>query len=249
MIKDKFTRDFFEADFPGFNPLHDWNDIEKNIWEAPLPFIELECGLDHADTYKLLVDQSDQHLIEMPGEQIRLAEKKSNGDLWFYSSHMEGWRQLPIFGEMYTIKKIICSDNDINLHKDFKEKLWKTNIRFGKKLLNQLEKLGCAVKRMVVDTLDINGWVRPHQDSNRGKPLLYAWIPLHDFDPCLKIWPHGLLKHKLGNIYLLANTKFPHSVINKMPFRRYVAIIKIDEKNCSTFFKKFVIDSAKKQWY
>jgi len=248
MIKDKFTRDFFEADFPGFNPSHDWNDIEKNIWEAPLPFIELECGLDHSETYKL-VEQAADHFIEMPGEQIRRTEKITIGDSWFYSSHIEGWKQLPIYGEMYTMKKIIQSGNNLDLYEDFKKLLWKPNIYFGKYLLPQLEKLGCAIKRLVIDSLETNGWVRPHQDSDQGRPLTHAWIPLHNFDPCLKIWPYGFLKHKLGNIYLLANSKFPHSVINTMPYRRYVAIIKIDEENCSPSFQDFVKESAKKQWF
>lgn len=249
MIKDKFTRDFFEADFPGFVPSQAWKDVEKNIWEASLPFIELKCGLDHSDTHKLLVDHSDVHLIDMPGEQIRQMEKKSTGNLWFYSAHSEGWKQLPIFGEMYTSKKIIISDEKIDLYEDFKKLLWKPNPYYGKYLLPQLKKLGCEIKRLVVDTLDTNGWVRPHQDSDHGKPLAYAWIPLHNFNPCLKIWPYGFLKHTLGNIYLLANSKFPHSVINTMFDRRYVAVIRIDEENCSTAFKNFVIDSAKKQWY
>ena len=90
--------------------------------------------------------------------------------------------------------------------------------------------LGISVNMCAISNLEPNGYIRPHRDINLLKyPLGYFWLPLNN--PAgneLKIYPYGTVDVQLGNLYLLNQKNFVHSVINNSNETRYVLIGWID---------------------
>jgi hypothetical protein len=83
--------------------------------------------------------------------------------------------------------------------------------------------LGQKITNLRIIKLEANGWIAPHMDVwEREFGLCYFWIPLHEFPPCLKLFPWGWLQHKLGKMYLFNQSSYVHAVRNTTDQTRLV---------------------------
>lgn len=245
-----FVREFFANEFPGWKPRLSWTENSKDIWNSEFPYIPVRAGLELGNTHRWLLDNCESLLQEMRGEHMRRLRSQREGTDWCFVPHNQGWRQMCVVGDAYTVRQEIQNpdvDHDPLLRQHRQN--WIQNPGAVPELQQQLEQLGCGFSRLMVDTLEPDGWIHPHRDQGTNSPLGYAWIPLHDFPPCLKIWPVGMVQHQVGDIYLLANTRFAHSVINSQDLRRHVAVVRLDLKKTSEDFHRLVMRSAQDHWY
>ena len=99
------------------------------------------------------------------------------------------------------------------------------------KLLSPLDVKFYTIK---VTKLGPYGWVAPHIDATaKDIGLGYAWIPLHEFPNCLKIFPWGWLQHQFGKMYLFNHSRYVHAVNNSVDKSRFVILCSFDLETVS----------------
>ena len=155
-------------------------------------------------------------------------------DSWFNEDNHSRYSHLPMLYE--------AKDNMVLLHnsaqtiKETTDTLFSTNEKFVTSGMKQfLEKLDDDLP--FTDLCDIHvcgpgGWLHPHKDvKEKNEQKLRLWIPLHEFPPCIKIWPFGWVQHKFGKGYIFDNRNWIHALYNFAKYDRYVLILGIDHNN------------------
>lgn len=232
---DKLTQDFFETKFPGFN---DQVNIADNVFQTPVPVVELEYNLD--------VDLLLKYCLDIKGNEIGNRQGKIQGYqkeprwkgwdchnlLWNYgyqSTHM-----LDIYNKKLDVPPPIK-------HPDEQE----TKIR--KYFLDR----GLDFRLLMNMSLGPSSYLRPHRDiSFDPNPLLYCWIPLtNPAGSELKFYPCGNVNIKLGNVYLFNQENFVHAVRNtNKDLPRFSMIGYLDSQAVTDEFKHQVVNAIHQQY-
>jgi len=243
---NKFTADFHQGVFPGFTVTTPYQKIIDNFWfSKDIPFIETDFNIDVASTYRWLVE--NDHLFEKRYTQVnRMSFAKDHGYEWFIDTHSSDWSNLDVIGEDYKRQPLV-DGGEIQPETSRPTR----NPDVLSDLRMQLDTHCLPINRIVIFRLAPGGWVQPHVDKKiDGIPSMnHVWMPLHDFNYSLKVYPYGYVPHKTGRAYLLNNNDYIHSVINTDDLPRYVAIMKIDYQNIPDSSWQRIQKSLQQQWF
>ncbi len=242
-----YTKLFHDEKFPGYQPK---NPVaEDDFWNRhDLPFVEIPNVISTTKDY-LDVKQRHKELFAPLDTQInREKNAEHENRRWYFTPHSQGWEQCIVVGDRNRETIPLITDTDRDQPKIFFDPTPHRDVLFDVRA--QIDRLGMTVKRLMILALHPDGYVQPHIDPKiqQVPRLSYFWIPLNDSSPSLKIWPHGYVNHRAGNIYLFNNNTWVHSVINQDQQMRYVLTGLIDTEKCSNDFYQLAVKSAKKQW-
>jgi hypothetical protein len=243
---NKFTKDFHSHDFPGWSASGSAWDYEEFWYRKDIPWLEVPLELKTNNTHLELKSQHQSLFSEISEQQNTKLDAINKDRYWFFSDHQFGWQSCVISRKNYPalasqIKNTELPEQVIQptLHSDV-----------CMDLLNQITDLGLKILWTDVKALIPGGWIQPHVDPKvEGTSTMeYFWIPINDCSPNIKIWPAGYIKQKVGNMYLVNNQTFLHSVINQDPWTRYVLTGRIDKNSLSPELRQLVSDSFQQQW-
>jgi hypothetical protein len=243
---NEFTKQFHDSTFPDFCVDQTLNQVLNNFWQNTcIPYVGIDVGFDTAATYKWLLD--NDHLFAKT--QSGMFTEKKNKDLgfeWFTSSHSEGWANLPVIGTTEKYKAIVPGDGAVTYQ--ITHDVLPNSVPDLQFFLNQI---GLSISELNIFRLKPGGFLQPHMDIGVDceSTMTYIWIPLHDFPPCLKIYPSGYLRHCKGNFYILNASNFMHSVVNTTDQPRYVATVFFDHKKIPQSFWNQIKQSLTQQWF
>jgi hypothetical protein len=166
-----------------------------------------------------------QHFTYLPSSRLF-------GD-WFKEDNHDGHLHLPMLDTeedklflLHDTTKTVDRLNDtlFSKHPDF--------VTSGMKdLLSQLHQQLPFTDLCDIHYCEPGGWLHPHRDLKKDQRKLRLWIPLHEFPPCMKIWPFGWIQNQFGKGYVFDNKKWIHAVYNFADYDRYVLILGIDHDN------------------
>ena len=146
---------------------------------------------------------------------------------WYSQPRSSGWSELAIIESVQRYRYQLLHDRLQTIDKP--DSTVTKNQRLKNLCQDLLTPLNIKIQSLRLMKLQPQGWVRPHIDrSNFVNGLCYFWIPLHDFNPCLKVFPFGWLQHQFGNMYLFNQNSYIHAVHNDTDQDRYVMIGRFD---------------------
>lgn len=236
---NNLTLHFHQTEFPGFEPSRPWHLVADDLWQSSdLPFVDTGIDIDVAFSYQWALDHPG-HFDKDSRTEYFETQSAADGTAWFKATPAVGWYCCNIFG----------SNKGSDPHADDTlTKFWPDAFP---DLVDKISALGLPVARLAVFKLDPGSYVQPHIDSRYGRTggLNHVWLPLHDFSPSLKIYPHGYVNHRAGRIYLLNNPRYVHSVINQQTIPRYIAAMTLNYHNMDSYLEDRILRAAKNQWF
>jgi len=204
-------KEFHSTQFDGFPA----QVIPVNpILATPVPVVALPLNLDT----KFLLEQSKQIPIQPMVRKTYPYEDYPRFINWDVSVLWSEDYENTLLGDVYYKKRTAPIDNLIPTE-------WSLSIK------EHLSSNGILLNYCVLSVFGPGGYVRPHRDIGlNSTPLNYVWIPLNNPQGNeLKIYPYGTVDVTLGNVYLLNQENFVHSVINNSNEHRYVLVGHISE--------------------
>lgn len=240
------TEQFFQADFPGWQPRLSFDQVWADFWTTrEIPIVELNLGVDTASSCQWIQDnkqkfaqawhqtQYDQHWREL-------------GQDWFRLPHSQGRWDLQITGQYPQRRKLL----DSGAWQEFDHQLRVMHEDAVPDLRAQLAQHGMSIYSMKIARLDPGGYLEPHKDTLTSKQTMtHVWIPLNPAVDNLKIWPWGMLRHQVGAVYLLNNQSFMHAIANTGAEPRYVVTAKLDPEKTSPELVAKIRAAVKQQWF
>lgn len=240
------TEQFFQADFPGWRPRKDFDTVWDNFWRTrEIPIVELDLGIDTNPSCEWIKHNHDRFSHAWHQSQYD-QHWKSLGQDWFRRPHSQGRWDLQITGEYLQRRKLL--DNQSWQEFDHQQRV--THEDALPDLRQQLAQLGLAIYSMKIARLDPGGYLEPHKDTLiSSETMIHLWIPINESDSNLKIWPWGLLKHRVGSVYLLNNQSFVHAIANQGLQPRYVVTAKLDHTRVTAQLLNLIRSALIQQWY
>ena len=227
---DIYTTDFFTQDFSDPVPVK----IDQDVWQSHIPFVEM------------VVQQSEI----LPQIHAILSHECFAPSLpcvdlpWWMSQSYQGWSDLGV-----------KHSSDIVMNDLLKTEARPKNYAAwaSKELCDLIDILlqneGISLSTCCIKKLDPGGWLKPHRDMhNLDCDFAYVWMPLHAFEPGMKIWPWGMLDHRYGCYYLLNSKKHPHAVWNRGTTARFVLVGFVEIEHCTPIWKQRVKQAIDQQW-
>jgi hypothetical protein len=245
---NKYTKDFFENSFPGYTPTYTFEQNKENFWfTKDIPFLELDINLKTNDSYELIKSIDHEFHAVAPEVNQLLVQQKRKRD-WFFKNHSYNKTEYVVLGYQEPDGNMIKGPDSVPMTL---EHVADNHPDTFISLQTQLNDSGFKLERLWISKLNIGGYMQPHRDLKLDNypTLAYLWIPLHDPTPTMKVWPHGLIDHKIGSVYLLNHQNFVHSVMNSQPHNRYVALSKFDYTKVPKHLWQQITSSLKNQWY
>tara|TARA_R110000868_G_C10842311_1_gene760160 strand:+ start:570 stop:1304 length:735 start_codon:yes stop_codon:yes gene_type:complete len=243
---NKLTKDFHDAKFSGFVPDFSYEHCIAQFWKSKtVPFIDTKIDLSIDTTYKWLLN--NDHLFVNHHSLIDIdkhIEKLNAG--WFTSPRQSNWTTIGVFGTGYKNTSLI--DNGIPIEFNTVQPTYPDA---AAALVNQFTQLNLPIFRAQIARLAPGGWVQPHLDNygTNDPKMTHCWVPLHDSNDSIKVYPFGDIPHKAGRIYLLNNMNFLHSIVNMDSKPRYVALLKLKHSDISDSLWEHLQTLIKEQWF
>ena len=212
-----YVQEYFDRDFAPHNATADHIQFNKNLTTTRVPAIQAD-GLD-VGVLAALHNRCTELEDRFQNDQTNYGTSN-----WYTPPVSQGWSILGIKDDdKFSLKKH-------NSEETFQRKSAHVDDAVLDKLTQELfQTFGCTPARALVLKLDPGGWVAPHLDRYTvDMGLCSFWIPLHDFDSCMKVFPLGWLKHKYGSMYLFNQSHYLHAVRNTESRPRFVMVGKID---------------------
>ena len=246
---NKFTQEFHQGQFPGYQPTKSYEEIIDNFWfTSQIPVVDLDLGLNMQSTYQWAVDHN--YLFDNQYTQIDTSLKaEQSGHSWFTSPHSMGWDSLEVLGNDLPQHRLVPDNTVENSYvSDYRPQYYPDAVP---DLTKEFARLGISVSRIKIFRMAPGGWVQPHMDKKHsGSPIMnHVWLPLHEFDESIKIYPMGSVKHQTNHVYLLNNNDFLHSAINTADQPRYVGIVKLEYNTLPNNIWNQIKESVKQQWF
>lgn len=232
---NNYTENFIHNCFTNFS--HDNINVTSEAVDNQVPCVEI-FGLDLA-----LLNQIYQQAVDLKHNFTFLSNSGMYNE-WYHFPRAQGWKELQLKENNTVAVRSLLDNTEIKrptktVYKD------KTLLDLCNDLLHKIP--NTAIKIQMVEA---GGWIQPHRDIKVERGLRHLWIPLHNFPPCLKVWPFGWLQHKLGSMYLFNNADHVHAVHNNTDLDRFILMVKIDPKkppqiiqealnNCNNYKKLF----------
>jgi hypothetical protein len=176
------------------------------------PAVEIpNFDLNIIQNIKKLCEKSESQFVPVSGSYIN--------NNWYSISGTDSWQELPLLLALQNEKMYSLVDGKMTSSRK------NNDVVDRKDILNLcLNLLGIKetshIKSLKIVTVNPGGYIHPHKDNFNNLKCL--WMPLHEFSWCLKFFPFGWLKHKLGSAYLINNGKYVHAVLNNSKEKRYV---------------------------
>ena len=206
-----YLKQFLEADFTPWRPHRVYHGTD--IKQSELPVVEIS-GFDLDK-----LNHIAQQVRAMTDEFLDIATRDLFRHWWTRDVRNQGWKEM----------SMIIMENGMELVHDSTQttSLPRRQERQDQELKDILLDIflsrELALKNLMIFKLEPNGWIQPHIDRMLDYPgLSYFWMPLHDFPPCLKIWPYGWLHHRVGNMYLFNHSKYVHAAVNQTDQDRFI---------------------------
>jgi hypothetical protein len=240
------TKEFFKATFPGWKPRQDFDTVWSTFWTTrEIPIVELDLGLDTSTSCDWIEQNQDR--FGQAWHQTQYDQHHKNlGQDWFKSPHSQGRWDLQINGVYPERRKLLDQDT----WHEFAHQQRTLHHDAVPDLTTQLKELGFDIYSTKIAKLDPGGWLEPHKDTLVSKlTMTHLWIPLNRASDNLKIWPHGMVQHKIGAVYLLNNQSFMHAIANDHSESRYVVTAKLDPEKTNPDLVAKIRAAVKQQWF
>lgn len=240
------TKQFFQADFPGWQPRQDFDTVWQSFWTTQeIPVVELPLDLDVAPSCAW-IEQNQPRFAQAWHQRQYDQHFQSLGQAWFKQPHSQGRQDLQITGVYPERRKLL----DHGAWAEFDHQVRDMHEDAVPDIRNQLERLGFAIYSMKIAKLDPGGYLEPHKDPLVSKQTMtHLWIPLNQTVDNLKIWPYGLVQHRVGSVYLLNNQSFVHAIANFDQQPRYVITAKLDPAKTNPDLGNKIRVCVKQQWF
>lgn len=233
-----FTQQFFDMDFESYQYLLDDLIDGDHPATCDLPVVPIEGfdldALDRIYQYCRSVCSGDFKTVK---SQIMYSD-------WCFQPRSQGWTEIVIKAQPMSMKGR-DSNLDYNLEADADNHL----VELCRQLFPDWWDRFFSLKIMKMAP---DGWANPHRDIYVDNfRLCNFWMPLHDFSTTLKVFPMGWLAHRLGNMYLFNQRRFPHAVKNSEQEDRIVLIGKFYQDLVpQQIVEQFLINKKKhlQQW-
>lgn len=243
---NQLTKEFFKAEFPGWQPRQTFDVVWQNFWtNKEIPILSLDLGIDTASSCGWIEQNQDKFAMSWPQAQSnRLDQELGHG--WFKEPHSVSRQELHVVDHRKEPRKNLLDDQPKHgfgpkpeIHQDAVPDL-----------RAQLQDWGFDIVSMQIAILYPGGYLEPHRDTwMHANTMTSLWIPLNAAEYNLKIWPWGLLKHCVGSVYLLNNQSFIHAIANTTDQPRYVVVGNIDHKNTPPDLMAKIKQALKQQWF
>jgi hypothetical protein len=243
---NQLTEQFFRADFPGWRPRQDFNTVWENFWiNRDIPILELDLGINTGPSCEWI--KQNQSRFEQVWNQKQYDQHcQQLGHSWFKQPHSEGRWDLRVSGQYPKLKKLL--DHEPWQELDQQQQI--THQDAVPDLKHQLQQQGAAIHGMKIARLDPGGYLEPHKDSLMSTDTMtHLWIPLNSTAANLKIWPWGMLEHRVGSVYLLNNQSFVHAITNRDTKSRYVVTARLDPEKTNPELVAKIRVALKQQWF
>lgn len=241
------TKQFFQADFPGWQPRQDFDTVWQSFWTTrEIPILELDLGVDPATLLAWAKKNDDRFVSAWNASQIE-QQAQNSGRAWYKQPSRHGQQDLQLSGTYPQRRKLL--DNSAAVELDSQHRHIHTDA--PQDLRIQLEQMGFdGIYGLKIAKLEPGGYLEPHKDPlMMSDTMIHIWIPLHSSQANLKIWPSGLLHHQVGSVYMLNNQSFVHSIANFDTEPRYVVLAKIDPTKTSAELVAKIRTALKQQWF
>lgn len=214
-----YCQQFLEADFTPWTPARVFHS--HDIKQSELPALEIP-GFDVEKISRL-----ETKVRACTGSFGDNASRDLFKHWWTKDRRHQGWKELTV----------IPMSNGMEFAHDSQQTVARpqTPVFDDPELHNLVtdvfESRGISLYNLMILKLEPHGWIQPHIDRMIDYPgLSYFWMPLHEFPPCVKIWPWGWLPHRLGCMYLLNHSRYLHAAVNQTNMDRFILSgrIKID---------------------
>ena len=211
-----YALEFLTTDFDSFKKSVGQVKITSNLQTTKIPAVPIP-GLCHdllTKIYNEAVNSNNDFQSTVSGLMF---------NSWYSQPRSSGWDELAIKESDRPYRYQLIHDPSRSIDKPASILTKNNEIT---KLTEQLFKdLDIEILSLRIMRLQPHGWIRPHIDrSDVVNGLCYFWIPLHEFQPCLKTFPFGWLQHSFGNMYLFNQNSYVHAAVNQSNQPRYVLI-------------------------
>lgn len=214
-----FTDQFWQTKFPGWKNPYSRNHLLQHFWTTPIPAVNLDIKIDTKPTEDVIEKMQDQFFRLDTQTDDKLYKPK-----WYERRRDEGWKLLGVIPRRGGIVNVDLASYQMRRSPEYAD-----NRQHFSDLIDQMESNGLAVKELKIWKLEPGGWLAPHRDILTTPICMnYFWIPINDVPASSKIWPLGENKVSQGQVSLLCNQDFVHSVINNSNRPRYVAAGRLD---------------------
>lgn len=246
MSPNRYTQDFHDSVFPGWHVSNTAWDYHNFWFRRDVPWLELPLNLDTTQTLQELQSEHDYLFDEISEQVNNKLDAQARDRLWFMTPHQYGWQSCVISRRFYPKAASQIEGTEFppqviepKLHPDT-----------AASLIQQLHDLGIEIFWVDVKALAPGGWIQPHVDVKTPgtSTMEYFWIPINHCKANFKSWPMGQLYHSVGNMYLVNNQDFLHSVINHDPWTRYVLTGRIDKDSLPDTLRHTVAACFQQQW-
>ena len=240
------TKQFFQADFPGWQPGQDFDTVWQSFWTTKeVPIVELDLRLDVTSSCDW-IEQNQQRFAQAWNTRQFTQHYQTLGQSWFKQPHSQGRQDLQITGVYPQRRKLL----DHAAWTEFDREERDTHNDAVPDIRDQLERQGFSIYSMKIARLDPGGYLEPHKDTLVSDlTMTHLWIPLNQTANNLKIWPYGMVQHQVGSVYLLNNQSFVHAIANFDQQPRYVITAKLDPEKTSAELVAKIRTALKQQWF
>ena len=225
---NQFTKDFLFNDFPKIE--YEFHPDMHDLRDSCVPAIEIPIGqLQQLHKIYRRCQQLENQFLDISTGQFF--------NHWYTRPRSQGWKELCVLYKQVGIRDMVNSDK-IHYRKNI---VTSDDMELKRLCIDLFDNVDISIEQIVILKLEPKGWINPHKDNVEiPVGLGYFWIPLHHFDPALKVFPFGWLNHSLGNLYLFNHCQYVHAAYNNMDKNRYVMIGRLNLSK-----KSSVIDQNK----
>ena len=244
---NKLTADFFAAEFFGYQVPGTYENNIATFWQnTKIPFVELDLGLHMDSTYQWCINNSGSFDIAWNQKKWNQHTQSKNYK-WFKRPHSEHRYDLAIQGK-YPQHRGLINDADLPTNSEVRVVVNASDVTIDLQI--QLKKLGIEYSSLNLARLDPGGYLEPHKDTFHDPNCLsHVWIPIHDNEAKLKIYPWGELPHRVGCAYILNNQSFVHSIVNTSTQPRFVATMRLVVDSVPESIWNLITHQVRRQWF
>jgi len=214
-----FTDQFWQTKFPGWKNPYTRDHLLQHFWTTAIPAVNLDIKIRTSNTLDTIERMQDQFVKVDTQTNDKLYKTK-----WYERSREQGWKLLGIIPRQGGIANVDLASYQVRRSPEYAD-----NREHFCDFIDQMESKGLIIKELKIWKLEPNGWLVPHRDILTTTICMnYFWIPINDVPASSKIWPLGENKVCQGQVSLLCNQNFVHSVVNNSNRPRYVAAGRLD---------------------
>ena len=243
----RMVSQFHQAQFPGWRPRSSLADTMRDFWRSDIPFVALPAPHAVSDILSEVESPGPHRWTEMYSLRRAREQARAEGSDWFRTEHSSDWQEIRLIGAPLAPEESVPSLHDKHHVPDLAEARSNHNLPVTRGIM---QSTAMVWQHLKLSRLPPGGWIYPHRDikAHNDLRLNYVWIPLHDASPNLKLYPHGYMPNQLGQMYLLNNSGYVHSVWNRDSHPRTVLLGRFDPFQSQLDMAQ-IHQAVQRQWY